>query len=362
MDCIINLIGLTDRDCNCWEDTKPDDWATVNDSETGLYVTDPEYGYEPLEKAFANADCGDGSIWDLLVKARAKAVTNFATDLGAQIASLYTNRAQFSGTIGRPTASRSEVNALEYIGQILYPRVLQGAKFIVTHVHLGVNTTGDVDVVFTSNDHEENWTDQTVTISAIANKFVRKTLAVEDRIELPFFSKYREGDLRYYIYYSTAGGTILPLANSFYCCGGKSKHEKFLKAGGFQLSTLDNLQETTARSSFAMGVSLEGYLYCSGLDWLCDLDEIGGYSLKMVVARAIQMKAAAILYAMDNDSTRINRFTDPGQGLTDRMIRLNELYFNQIQWIAQNLPLDSVDCLLCNDKARGRISKRAIIV
>jgi hypothetical protein len=359
MDCLSNLIGLTDRTCDCWDDSKPETWADVNASDSGLFVTDPEYGYEALDRIFANADCGDGSIWDLLQRSRTKAISNFVTDLGAQIQSLYKNRAQFAGTIGRPNASRVEPRGQEYIGMILYPRLLQGAKFIVTHIHIGTNFSGDVDVVLTSNNGDY-FTPVTTTITGIANRFVRA--AVDTPIELPFYSAYREGDLRYYAYYSTAGGTIQPLGNSFYCCGGKSKHEKFLKAGGFGVDTLTDLGEVTAKGSGANGLSLEGYLYCSGVDWLCDLDTIGGYSLKMVVARAIQMKAAALLYSMDNDSTRINRFTEPSSGNIDRMIRLNELYFNQIVWISQNLPVSAVDCLLCNDTATGRIQKKALIV
>lgn len=359
MDCLNNVIGLTDRTCDCWDDTKPESWEDVNASETGLYVTDPEYGYEALDRIFANADCGDGSIWDLLFKARAKAVTNFVTDLGAQIQSLYKNRAQFSGTIGRPVSSRADTPGGEYVGMILYPRLLNGAKFIVTHIHLGTNHTGDIDVILTSNNGDF-FTDVPTTVTGVANRFVRQ--AVETPIELPFFSIYREGDLRYYAYYSTAGKTIAPLDNSFYCCGGKAKHEQFLQAGGFSIDSLTDLEDKTARGSRANGLALEGYLYCSGLDWLCELDKVGGYSLRMVVARAIQMKAAALLYAMDQDSTRINRFTDPSSGSVDRMVRLNELYFNQILWISQNLPITAVDCLLCNDRATGRIQKKSLIV
>lgn len=361
MDCLTNLIGLTDNDCACWDDEKPDaeDWATVNATETGLYVTDPEYGFEALPKIFANADCGDGSIWDLLQKARQKAITNFVTDLGAQIQGLYKNRAQFSGTIGRPVSSRLDTPGGEYVGTILYPRLLNGAKFIVTHIHLGTNFTGDVDVIVASNEGDDFFTPVTVTVPAVANRFVRH--AVETPIELPFYSIYREGDLRYYFYYSTAGKTISPLDNSFFCCGGKAKHETFLKAGGFSVDTLDDLGEKTAKGSRANGLSIEGYLYCSGVDWLCELDKVGGYSLRMVVARAIQMKAAALLYAMQQDSTRLNTFTETSSGNVDRMIRLNELYSNQILWISQNLPVTAVDCLLCNDRATGRIQKRSLV-
>lgn len=358
MDCLINLIGITDGECSCWDADKPGTWSTINASETGLYITDPEYGYEPLDKAYANADCNDGNLWDVLIKARASAVNNFSIDLGAQIQSLYTNRAQFKGTIGRPVASRADSSAQDYAGIILFPRLLNGAKFVVTHIHLGLSYSGDVDVIFTSNNGSY-FTPVTTTITAVANTWVRHALA--SNIEVPFFSPYREGDLRYYVYFDTSGGTILPLSNNFACCSGKAKHENFLKAGGFQLETLTNLADTVAKSSSANGLSLEGYLYCSGLDWLCQLDEVGGYSLKMVVARAIQMKAAALLYAMDQDSTRINRFTEPSKANIERRGQLNELYFNQVQWIANNLPIDAVDCLLCNDKARGRFQKKALI-
>jgi hypothetical protein len=358
-DCLDNLIGLTETTCDCWDDTKPQEtWEALNATSSGLYVTDPEFGFEPLDAAIANADCGDGSIWQQLEKARNQAIRQFKIDVSAQIQSLYKNQAQFSGLIGRNVFSRAMSSVKPYAGIVLYPRRWRGASLILSHVHLGVDISGAIDVVITSNN-PGYFTPVTQTVTAVGGQFVRQ--ALETPVELPFTSIYREGDLRYYAYFEVPGGTF-PLANNFACCSGKTLYDKFLGAGGFEADTTDEIPDIANRSTAANGLALEGYIQCSEIDWLCELDTVGGYSVKMVVARALQMKAAITLYSMQRNSTAISRFTEQTPATFERIQELSDLYFNQIKWIAQNIPANAVDCLLCRDKAVGGWAKKAIVV
>ena len=72
MDCLTNIIGLSDTDCDCWDDTKPVDFNELNTSSSGLFISEPKT--VPLRIVGGSGDCENGGIWDVLVQARDGAV------------------------------------------------------------------------------------------------------------------------------------------------------------------------------------------------------------------------------------------------------------------------------------------------
>lgn len=90
--CFGNIFGLTRTECNC--DDVPLD-ASVSDS--GIFLDE----LIPINWQSAAADCRNGSIWDMMEKARSNAISDFKNDLLSCIKSKSNLlRKPFSGSAG----------------------------------------------------------------------------------------------------------------------------------------------------------------------------------------------------------------------------------------------------------------------
>jgi hypothetical protein len=355
-DCLDNIIGLTENDCSCWDDDQPADFTTINGSETGFYITDPEYGFEPLDAVYSAIDCGNGdNIFDILVKARTKAIKAFREMLSAQLRNLYRNKATGNVLIGRLVKSGTVRGVKDYVGIELRPLPHRYGELTIQRLHLGIDTDGDVDVIIKSNDAEfltssPDFTTVTTTITAVANQFVEHDFG-SSPIVLPFYNERRAQDLKYWIYYELPTGAK-PLNNNYKCCGRQNIWANSMYAGGVQSDDGDLWQ---GFGGYAYGLSLDGFIGCNATDSLCDLEELNGYDTKEVVGRAIQVKAAVTLISIILDSSQLNRFTlKPKEELWGRRNKLNALFGDYVKWIASNLPDEAVTCLECKENRRFR--------
>ena len=78
LDCLNNIIGLSKSSCDCWDSEKPVDFTALNESLSGLYVSQPN----TITLRFTNgaADCENGGVWELLQQAREDAVRDLVSD------------------------------------------------------------------------------------------------------------------------------------------------------------------------------------------------------------------------------------------------------------------------------------------
>lgn len=359
-DCLENIIGLSGKDCSCYEGDKPAEFATLNASDTGYYITDPEFGFPVMEEIDLTGNCGDGTIWDKLINARTKALLSFRTDLAAALAERYRHKLQTKERIfGKLEATTTTPLGNTYAGLSLFPKPFRDAKFILEAVYLGLDVAEDVDFTITTNQHDISgptvWTDETFTLTTVAGKFTRK--ALDTPLEMPFFSQYNSDNLVYHIGYEVPTGASA-MSNKFYCCGNKPSWMNFMGICGW---TYDSLVDIPTGGTFPQGMALEGYFSCNEIDWLCRLDSLAGYSTKSVVGRAVQHKAAAILVSDILASGKINRWTlKPKEELWGKRRYLNGEYVNAVQWIAANLPPEATDCLECQPQSGYK--KKSILV
>src|SRR3990167_8438397 len=110
LDCLQNLVGLTDKQCDCFEGSKPTDFDALNESETGYYLTDGDYGMPLLDAVFSAIDCGDGdNLWDVLIEARTSAINSVYTDLQSALLQFYDKTIQpFTGLVGQRRATSTK--------------------------------------------------------------------------------------------------------------------------------------------------------------------------------------------------------------------------------------------------------------
>jgi hypothetical protein len=350
LDCLTTLVGLSDKDCSCFEDSRP---AAYNTSESGYFLTDPEHGMPLLESVYASQDCSDGSIWDVMQKARTSAILDFETDLHAWLYSRYSSRfTAFTGNIGQEKTS-ALLTGLggTYTGIRLRPKGYRGAKLTIQKIKFKSNYTGNVTVdVYSSEDVTAPLFSETV--AATAGNWIEHT--PETAIELDLWSEECD-DLYYYIVYD--GASVVPYNNKFTCCGKKQSWLQYTDAAGISTNDLEAISSTTSRAN---GISLTAFVRCEGSDWLCDLDTLGDYNAKSVIAKTIQFKGAAKLISSILDSGNVNFYTLLGrEQLYGKRNHFNKRYEENIRWIVENIPGNVTDCFKCSE---NRIKRRAILV
>lgn len=362
LDCLQNLVGLSDKSCDCYNGTKPADFDDLNVSETGYYLTDEDNGLPMLDSIYAGIDCGDANnIWSVLQRARNFAINGIYTDLQAAILQQYDRTVDaFSGQIGQRKSSSYRNIAQAYAGHLFQPVNIKDASFVLTHIWLGANTTGDVEISFSSNDPDFSAASQTVTI-ATAGVFQKFDIT---NVVFPLWSKNVQYDsctdcsLRYAISYPVASG-FKPMDNAFSCCGANHKWKRYASVGGFQTDDLEALVDNCGYNcnNSANGMILEGYFTCDNLQWLCELEELGGYDIRDVLARTMQFKATVYLTNHILNSTEINYWTTLNrEALYGKRNHADKRYKDNIMWMAANMPNNATGCYKCKPGWMGKRS------
>lgn len=365
LDCLVNLVGLTDRDCPCYDSAAFPDFATKNASETGYYLTDKDNGFPLLDSLFASIDCGDpNNIFAILEKARQSALNGIYTDLPTALTHPKTGRFKkrllpFNGLVGQRRTTSTKTFSKTRAGQLWTPsdnwkyRELKDMQFVVTAIWAGFNSTGTLDVDFESNDPD--FTTVTKTVNTVAGVMNRNELLEADQFTLPLWSKNTEdgyccGDcgLRYAITYDTTGQTAL--ANKFTCCRSGKPWGLFFEAGGFETDDVNDVLDDCGHTcnNAAQGIIVEGYLWCDGLQWLCELDQLDGWNLKSVLARTIQFGSNVYLsnHVLDNDIisywTTVNK-----EGIYKTRSHSKKRFHENIAWLAEKMPIHATGCYTC---------------
>ena len=353
-DCLDTLVGLSQDDCDCFATGRPVDY---DQSDSGFFITDPEYGFPMVEALNVSGDCSGYGVWDILTNARDQAILQFRSDFLAKVRERYNRRVKtWKGTIGKLTYKTTASGLKSNAGIVLRPQPLKDGKLVLTGVWLGLSTTeASVTLNVTSND--PTFTPITKVLTSTASTFVQTAFASGQEITLPFYSD-KVDNLEYYLHYATAGFT--PLQNNFYCCGGPQPYAKHLKYGGFTVDTVDD-DNVSFGANICYGLAFDGYFACSELEWLCDLDALAGYEVSSVVARSIQANAAAISASEVITSSRVNKHTTwDSETISARYTALKEAYDNYLMWLVEHFPQQASDCFEC--KSATRYQKRSILV
>lgn len=356
LDCLTNLVGLTDKDCSCFSGSEPADFDTINASETGYYLTDEEYGLPLLEAVYSAIDCGDGAtVFSVLQKARAAALNSIYTDLQAAMLNFYDKSVRpFSGLVGQRKANGSKSVTQQTVGQLWRPNQIKDASFVVTGVWIGLTQAGSINFKISSNDPDFTEFTQTFNYTT-AGKF--QYFALTAPVTLPFFSKnangsgfYSDCGIQHALSYNVPTGSK-PLDNVYSCCGNRNTEWKqYISAGGFETGDLEALLDNcnTARNGAAMGLAIDGYLACDNLQWLCELEELNGYDLRDVVARAMQFASTVYLAQHILDSSNINFWTSLSrEALYGKRNHAKKKFDDYMLWIAENVPHGMTGCYQC---------------
>ena len=331
--CLDSLVGLSKTSIPCFTDTEPTGFA---DSTSGYHLTDADYGLQIA---------GSCSIpgWTLLKAARTQAILDFKTDLGALLRTEKRSAlAPFSGLIGKLKSAGVSIPTKAFIGHAVTPILMRGGRLVIKGVHVGLNQTGDFTLKIGSTDPLFVTVEKTV--SAVSGQFVYN--AFDTAVEIPFWT-FGGGDDDFKYFVGIERGTALPLANQFNCCGNTRNWEKYFYVSG--LSSDDEIGTNPTWEGGAQGLSLDCYLSCSELDWICDLTELGGYNVLSVVARTIQFRGTAVaISALLNRQTVDTCTLYNQEQLVTKMNFSNQRFTENLQWLSQHLPDGVTDCFTCS--------------
>lgn len=353
-DCLDGLVGLSQDDCDCFITGRPVDY---NESESGFFLTDPEYGFPMVEALDTSGDCSGYGVWDILTNSRDQAILQFRTDFLAKVREKYNRRVRtWKGTIGKLTYKTHSSGLKNFAGHVYRPQGIRDGKLVITGAWLGLTTT-QASVTLTISSNDPTFTPATIDLSSVANQFNQTSLASGSEIAIPFYSDHVD-ELEYYFYFNTTG--LTPLQNNFYCCGGPAEYSRHLRFGGFTSDTVDS-DNVSLGANICYGLALDGYFACNELEWVCDLDALAGFEVKSVIARAIQANGAAIASSEVITSSRVNKYTTwDSETISDRYVALKESYAEYLAWLVENFPQDASDCFEC--KSNTRYQKRQILV
>lgn len=386
MDCLTNIVGLSNTDCDCWDDTKPVDFNTLNASSSGLYISEPKT--VPLRMVGGSADCENGGIWDLLIKARdgedgrGGAVRDFVKDfLGATQRVKHNQFLPFEH-IGDNYYTKAKYVNGSLAGMFFEPYRIKGGKLRISSIDLaffsGITAPStDIDIsIYSSLNFNTPLAVATATVTG-NKEFFRATLSSELVIDL---GEIRDDvDQRIYILYEIPTGA-LPVANNTeikVCCGSnKFERNPYLQLmcnlTGVQTDNLSNITTRVLDTSTTMnGLYINASFECDYYSWLCELAQApnesygvgAGDRVPLGMALADGLRAKCVMNLIDSLllGTRINQYSmiqDPKQLLRQRAIYKN-IYSLAIDNLVYYMPSDVTDCLVC--AKNNKLAKKPLL-
>lgn len=379
MDCLTNIVGLSNTDCNCWDDTKPVDFNTLNASSSGLYISEPKT--VPLRMVGGSADCENGGIWDLLIRARTDAVRALVKDFLGATQRVKQNQFLPFQHIGDNYYTKGKLVNGNVAGMFFEPYRIKGGKLRISSIDLafysGILVSTDIDIsIYSSLNFNTPLATATATVTG-NQQFFTATLASELVIDL---GEIRDDvDERIYVLYEVPTGAM-PVANNTeikVCCGG-NKYERnpylqiMCSLTGIQTDSVLNAKTNVLDSSSTMnGLRLNASFECDYYSWLCVLAQSpnesystsSGDRLQLGMALADGLRAKCVMNLIDSLllGNRINEYSmiqDPKQLMRQRAIYKN-IYSLAIDNLVYYMPADVTDCLVCAEN--NKLSKKTLL-
>ncbi len=367
MECLENIIGLSQTECECLTDLLPtgsDEISDYNISASGVFL-DQLPGFN-INIASGADDCASDGIWQRMQRARTNAIQDYKTNLLACLGTKFKPRINnFSGYLGEATYKGNLSLSSSYAGQKITPTQIKGGFIYIKRFGILINANASVTIQVFKQSNETYPAELIYTstpINATANTLTYGALATT--LELPMWSN--SGQVIYYVL-MTLNGSFQPKNNKKSCgCGGKK--EPYLQwlniqgANGSDLTNLLGFKLTPELNGLILDVDIKcktSELICSDqypLDYENDANALS-------TAYAIRFRSAAILYQDLLSSDNINRFTMMNrEEVYKSVVEWNEKYMEWVNYMCLNTNnLEENDCLICKE-GKVDIIKKAIIV
>lgn len=347
MECLNNIIGLSETTCACQLPAPVD----YNLSRSGIFLDQLE-GLELRMNTGAD-DCEDGNIWERMTKAVRNATNEFTSDLLACVQTSYKPRkSNWGGLLGQTTFTGALNPMSSYAGIKIQALNLKGGYLFLKRIGVLVNQTQNVDVKIYSNENGSTLID-TFTIAATANTLSYAVISPAP-LELPLWSD-STTMIQYYVLLDLTPLTFLPLNNKKDCnCGGAAAkpYLNWLDFNGGKINNVNDFNTFIPSNDKELyGLVLDVETKCKMAQIICTdeepLDfENDGYAKK--IAYTIRFKAGYLLLNDLYNSSNINRFTLMDKEKMVGYIKFyQEEYDKWINFLCQNVQMDNNSCFVC---------------
>lgn len=358
MACLDTAIGLSRTECVCFEDTP----TGYNISDSGYYIDEAE-GFN-LSMAQGSADCEQGGIWDILLKARENAIKDLKGDLLVQLGVNYKKTIESNSyTIGSQKYTTSYNPGTTYAGVRIVPRQINNGVIKLNTVKLIMNTTGLIQLRLFNNLSSTPL--QSFTISAVANQAISSAAL---NYSLPMYVSGEE--IEYYLVYELPVSG-LPLQNKIACseclkwpvtcCDSPCFGNRIVKdqlwnndimIGGIKGNTWEELDEQTGSSNQNNGLILNITMACDYEDIICQNLDYGAGNLPtatgMAIAKCLQLKSAAYTISTLLTSQQVSRLNMSNREEIGYLrSRYMKEYNDRIMWLAKNMDVSQNGCYTC---------------
>jgi len=354
LNCLNNIIGLSQNECVCYDDGRPVDFDKSN---SGLYLDELE-GLN-LRTLASDVECGEGNIWLKMEKAITNAINNFRTDLLSSIMLTQRNaRKPFQGIIGQLKFKTFNTIPTTWTGLRINPREYKGSVLTIKGITALMDSTVVFDV-FIYDNISPTPLHSILNVNATTGTATKNPLT--NPIDLPLYVEgYDDDSLQYFVVYQPSG--FNPLDNKISCgCRRTENFESWLTIEGIQGDVIADREDWNS-NGFANGLALDVTTKCNVAEIICGGDsndsldfENDGVALSM--AYAIRFKAGEILIEDILASGEINRFTMlDKERLWGKRNHYRTEFRTRIVYISDTIDIDSNDCLVCGDKRINRSS------
>lgn len=345
MGCLQSLVGITPNDCACI-DTEGE-LAPA----TGLYVDDMEVGV-PILPIKSAADCGAGSIVNIIDRARAEAENSLLVDLHVMIRTY--NRVRLKkvdDVIGKVKSNVGMAVTEDYVGLKLFNKGVKGGSFKIRKFKLNIDSPASplVDRTIFIYDSEGNEVD---TFAVKPNTFIEPDITLQT-------SK------TYSIVFDRSQFNDTVLNNRLTCsCAGASKGwNKYYNINGVkadEISTIIDSKDDIVTLTY--GFTLFTTSDCEDIEsWLCDdMDLFISQPYYKTIAKVYQLYVIKKVINYILNSNAVNRYTLlDNERLMGRNNKVQKMINDYMHWLANNVDQDYNNCWLCGNKRN--YSKASII-
>lgn len=358
MACYDNIIGLARQDCPCIDTAPPDDYNT---SQSGLFIADQP----PFLEMEGYNECGQGSVWDVLARAREQGIARFQADSNSALMSVFQpRRERFKGQIGDATGRETLSTTNTYAGARFACNPVRGGTLKITGIGTLFSAAGTITAKIINSRNQQVGSDITLTV---ANGWHLNTLSTP--IELPTYVDFDDKHEYFLVYTHNPANPARVNAISG-CCGfyprydtanplwagrytGSKSWANWLMAGGWTGNTLtdfDLCDGATSTNMNGLAVQVElgcdvGMLLCNGsLNFTTDPQALS-------IAYAILWGSCSVAASLILGSTRLTRTaTMNREFLKEARAEWEKRYEINLNYIVQQASLGLNDCLACKDE------------
>ena len=354
MECIKNIIGISETECDCFipdlNAGQPEGWYMVSDS--GLFLDQLE-GIVSLRQVKGSASC-NRKIGSIYAEASRNGLKYVVDDFIKGIYEKYKpERGAFKGRVGGKAFNKNLILNKRYAGARLIVSRIPDGFVKIKGIGTIFDRKGSVSVIILKRYQDYD------TYEQIGDPIILNTSPGrhEDNLfEEPIILPAYDGEaqtINYYFLYEI--GEINPKDNNNSCGCGKKEIEwrKYGNITGIIGEDLNKLRNFTV-SSKMNGLTFDLEAGCDVTGLICSMYP-NNQAFSTVLAHAVRYREAMIVQRAVADSDEITRESMLNIQSIGRTYNIFQAeYYKRAQWLIDHVDLSENGCFSCVDRRLGK--------